>query len=236
MLHPVYEELICDIVSMDCPVILFDGYSDTGYANPDALKEAMRDRIINIVASAPDGVPVYVVAGATKVGIGAVYEVADILKSEGYSQIRTVGIVSEKANQYPDDIHPGLDYFIDIPDPEGTWKVLTDKGNSYMIDVLKHSSDVRACFMGGGKVAKSELEELENFANENPDPSKAVIIEISRDGVCAPNPVKVEKAIVKAAAEGRVLESDDYQFYGTKDFMTGVFSGLPERTENMTLT
>lgn len=234
--HKTYAKLIQDISAKDSPVLMFDGYSGTGYAHAQLVKMHMKMQAVRFMKEfglLPDGAdrnaePLYIVAGATRVGIGAVYEIADSLKAEGFN-IRTVGIVSEEANKYPDDLHPGLDYYVDVADPAGNWQVLMEDGNSYMIDVLKHSSHAKASFMGGGKVARSELEDLERFAAADPDAARHIEIEIRRGGVFAPDPVQVEKQIAKADAKGQTLSADDYQFYGTNDFQQGVTSGGPVR-------
>ena len=235
-MHPVYEKLVQDIKATDAPVIMFDGYSGTGYAEPEHVKVAMNKQILRAMVESgslkPGATrndrPIYVVAGATDVGIGAVYGVADALKARGFN-VRTVGIVSENANKYPGDIHSGLDYFVDIKDPDGTWQVLKENGDSYMIDVLKHSSYAKASFMGGGKVAKSEMEDLEKLAASEPAAAGNIRIEVRIGGGFSPDPIQVQKQIDKAAAKGQTLAADDYQFYGTKDFEQGEFRGAPKR-------
>ena len=45
-MHPVYEKLIQDLKATDSPVIMFDGYSGTGYADPEAVKIQMRNQVL----------------------------------------------------------------------------------------------------------------------------------------------------------------------------------------------
>jgi hypothetical protein len=241
--HPVFVELTRDIETTKGGVIMFDGYSGAGYENPEIVKNEIKRQIMQFAQETKamkfhgaqevfDGT-IYVVAGATKQGIGMVYEVAEELKQRCL-KIKTVGIVSELASKkYPDDIAKNLDFLVDIADPNETWQVLDEKGKSYMVDVIKHS-EARACFMGGGLVAKSELEEIHSYLKAREEAVEEAVValwhrlgyhnnitvSIQRDGAFAPKQDAMLARIKKMEDAGKTV--DPYQFNGTMDFPTGV--------------
>lgn len=111
-------------------------------------------------------------SGATSDGIGACYEVAKKLG------IKTYGIVSEEAKQYGVDKNCDATFF--APDPNKTWQVLSEKGDSYMVEVAKNNGVL--IYYGGGDVAVAELKEAIQ---------KNINIEV--DSSFMPNPSNVKK-------------------------------------------
>ena len=128
-MHTTYSEFITHLRTLtSASVIVFDGYSGLGYANPELVQGHMRQVMLKAM-QAHEG-PLYVVAGATVDGIGACYDVALELRQEGFP-IETVGIVSEQATAehdwgcaLPASQIEKLDHLMLIADPEGTWQVL----------------------------------------------------------------------------------------------------------------
>lgn len=129
-------------------VLAFSGFSGLGYKDPDALERKI-SQIIEAAAEQHGAHNLLVVAGATSIGIGAVYAIAQ------RNSIATLGIVSSQANA--DDISPDCNEVVYVPDPTGTWKVHDATGNSYMTYVAEQNGTFIA--LGGGAVTLSELNE-----------------------------------------------------------------------------
>lgn len=150
--------------------VVVSGYSGKEYAEPEAFAEHLQ----KIVDRHPKA---KFVAGATKPGIGLIY---DIAAKNGRP---TLGIVSSEARSFPDDISPHCGRVIFVDDPEGTWKVLSRSGESYMLAPLEEGGSFYA--FGGGDVTVSEtIEALQKgyvpiqswrkhlFADYAPNPRK----------------------------------------------------------------
>ncbi len=69
----------------------------------------------------------------------------------------TLGIVSEQARQFPDDISPLADEVIFVPTKGGSWEVKSDSGDSYMLFPLRNGGSHYV--YGGGKVSVDETTE-----------------------------------------------------------------------------
>lgn len=138
----IYDEL--ERLAQGKHVLTFIGFS-TEYNDPVSLEIELREVLQGAIA-AHGAENLRVVAGATPVGIGSVYKLADEEK------IATVGIVSEQVSE--DDIACGT--AVRIPDPKGRWKVLDSSGQSFIAYTAKFGT---LHVYGGGEVALSELVE-----------------------------------------------------------------------------
>lgn len=155
--------------------LVFGGFSGLGYAEIEKMETTARKRIqVEIEANGITNVAV--VAGATSDGIGAVYKVAKELG------VATYGIVSEAGKEYGSDKFCDKTFF--VPDPKGTWQVLSEKGDSYMVDVAKQNGVL--VYYGGGDVAVTEIKEAKQ---------KGIKVEV--DTSFEPNPAQVAKKQAK---------------------------------------
>lgn len=154
-LDETHEEILRQINSR-YPLV-FAGFSGLGYNNKDYLKQYIKDhlhRMIDIY-----GIDnLIVISGATKEGIGLVYDIAKELN------LKTLGIVSEEAKKYPDSISSNCDYVIYIKDYNGTWKVVDENNQSYTV-FSAHGGNFYIC--GGGDIAVSELKEAQEYEDIN---------------------------------------------------------------------
>lgn len=129
-------------------VMVFSGFSSMGYENTEKLQDYITKEIKQNIDE--HGIHnLLIVAGATPEGIGCVY---DIAKNLGVS---TFGIVSQQAST--NSLSKNCESVMQIKDPDNSWKVLDDSGDSYMV----YAASKNGCFLafGGGSVTLSELEE-----------------------------------------------------------------------------
>lgn len=163
-----------DTYTRDKHVMVFSGFSGLGYRDSANLK-AQLSVVLDDAINRHGAHNLCVVAGATPEGIGTVYEIA---KNKG---IGTLGIVSELArggaSQYCDKV-------IFVNDPDASWRVLDEKGSSYMVYVATKQNELSRTgeFLayGGGAVTLSELQEAKSIAipltihpEFEPDPDNA---------------------------------------------------------------
>jgi hypothetical protein len=80
-------------------VVTFIGYSDTGYEDPEAIFEIDKG-----LQNELDPEQTVINIGATRSGIGAVYEIAN---QRGFT---TTGIVSNQARKYNAELSPCVDH------------------------------------------------------------------------------------------------------------------------------
>nr|CBA73834.1 conserved hypothetical protein [Arsenophonus nasoniae] len=149
-------------------VLVFSGFSAMGYKDTEKLHKYITKEIKQHIDE--HGIHnLLIVAGATSDGIGCVY---DIAKNLG---VCTLGIVSQQAPT--NSLAKNCQSVIQIKDPDNSWKVLDDSGNSYMV----YAASKNGCFLafGGGSVTLSELEEavgkgikIKIFSDFLPDPNK----------------------------------------------------------------
>lgn len=159
----------------DKKTLVFGGFSGLGYADLEKMEQVARQRIEKAIKE--NGLNnVVVVAGATSDGIGEVYKIAKELG------VTTYGIVSEAGKEYGSDKYCDKTFF--VPDPKGTWQVLSSQGDSYMVDVAKKNGVL--IYYGGGDVAVSEIKEAKNKG-----------IECEIDISFEPNPEQVAKKKAK---------------------------------------
>ena len=241
-MHTTYSEFITHLRALSsASVIVFDGYSGLGYANPELVQGHMRQAMLKAM-QAHEG-PLYVVAGATADGIGSCYDVAIELRQEGFP-IETVGIVSEQATvehdwgcALPASQIEKLDHLMLIADPEGTWQVLNGQGQSLMVDIgLATPHPTHFCFYGGGAVAHSELVELEQRLM----PSVRVRVTIHH-GVGDFSPIerkaqqkyaqRMEQMLGKGASLNDAQKAAARDVDGTHEFLEGLHS-TPQRRSN----
>lgn len=224
-----------EIKQGDC-VIVFDGYSGLGYDNPEAVKAQMRFDIEQAAKEALGQTPpttVWVVAGATADGIGMCYDVASEIRSQTGADIKNVGIVSEQAlkveswgQALPPEQSAKLDRLIVAADPSGTWQVVGVDGLSMMVNeafsAAAHGAHARIIFLGGGAVAKSELDEIATrMPKETP-----IQVEIHHGGgVDAPNTDKAMKKATALLGKGKAAGQINDELDGTRDYQEGLQSG-----------
>ncbi len=152
-------------------VLVLGGYSGLGYEKPTKLKIEIKKRLIQEIEQVGKD-NVVLVSGATSDGIGVCYDVAKKLG------VKTYGIVSEEARQYGVDKNCDVTFF--VPDHKKTWQVLSESGDSYMVDVAKNNGVL--IYYGGGEVAVKEIEEA---MRKN--------IQVEVDSGFMPNPEKVKE-------------------------------------------
>lgn len=149
-------------------VLVFSGFSGMGYEDTEKLQEYITKEIKQKIDEHGSH-NLLIVAGATPDGIGCVY---DIAKKLGVS---TLGIVSQQAAT--NSLAKNCDSVIQIKDPDNSWKVLDNSGDSYMVYVASKYG----CFFAfaGGSVTFSELNEAVDkgiktkiFPDFLPDPIK----------------------------------------------------------------
>lgn len=219
----------------DC-IIVFDGYSGLGYENPEAVKAQMRSDIEQAAKEVLGQTPpatVWVVAGATADGIGMCYDVASELRGQTGADIKNVGIVSEQAfkveswgQALPPEQSAKLDRLIVAASPSGSWQVIDAEGRSMMVNEAfsgaAHGAHARVVFLGGGAVAKSELDEIATRM-----PKEAPIqVEIHHGGGAdAPNTDKAMKKATALLGEGKTAGRINDELDGTRDYQEGLQSG-----------
>ncbi len=138
-------------------VLLFLGYSAKGYENPKLARQRIKEEIRNLIQK--QGIQNVVIAtGATEQGIGMVYEVAEEL---GVKKENLIGVVSEKALAYPDDLSKRLL-------PQNIFAVKDSTWGGYGVDaqgkkILNPTSQVNVevaksvVSLGGGEIAAAEI-------------------------------------------------------------------------------
>lgn len=205
-----YDEALAGIGNGDA-VLVFDGYSGLGYENQAAVAKRMEGQIIN---AAKGGGPVHVVAGATDDGIGMCYGIAAALRATLGVRIRLIGIVSSEAlvdGQWGRALskkqEDALDALVVVDDPKGTWQVLDDSGRSLMVeiglDAAKREASVGFSFIGGGAVAKSELEQLSARLRDGAGGGAVSVSIVHGQGDFAPNKEKAAAKERALAAKGK---------------------------------
>ena len=129
----------------DRRVLTFIGYSGAGHEDEQALLEET-GRILDGF----DPSETIVNSGATRVGIGAVYEVA---KSRGFV---TTGIVSTQARESGAELSPFVDHVFFVPDEK--WGGFLEGGDvlSPTSTAMVENSEVLVG-IGGGEVGRDEL-------------------------------------------------------------------------------
>lgn len=144
-----------DALTSNKHVMVFSGFSGLGYSDLAGMKaelSSVLDRAIQEYGAHN----LCVAAGATSVGIGMVYEIAK------EKNIVTLGIVSEQAKGWASAF---CDEVIYVHDPDSSWKVLDEAGNSYMVYVATQKNEISRTgeflAFGGGAVTLSELQEAE---------------------------------------------------------------------------
>ncbi|MCC7005311.1 MAG: hypothetical protein IT497_01535 [Ottowia sp.] len=138
--HEEAAKIIGD-VTQGKHVIVLSGYSELEYENPEAVKKIISECLDKLISEHGQD-NLVVVAGATKVGIGMVYEIA------AQKNLATLGIVSENGRAYG-GIAPDCKNIAWVPAVDkNNWEVLTPQGTSYMVDVAK--SNGTFCALGGG--------------------------------------------------------------------------------------
>lgn len=236
-----YKSVVSNIKSQSLAhVIVFNGYSNLGYANPDEVLAAQYQEMKTqaeqlrrlAVAMGLESAPLYVVAGAIADGIGMCYDAADKLKAEGFNII-TVGIVSSAATvqkswgkALPDAQAARLDHLIVVDDPGHTWKVLNEKGLSLMVDIAFAARESTYSFYGGGDVANSELVELVNRLDQQ---SNVNVIVRHGEGAFAPHAEKADKkfkqvhgeSIAKGMSDADATQQANLKINGTKPYQQG---------------
>lgn len=137
------------------PRVSFSGFSGLGYENPKLVKDLQREIITEAYSKLKSGETLYLVAGATEDGIGMMYELAAEMKANGFPDIKTVGIVSERGK---DQVSKDCDIAVFASDPDGTWEVKTKAGKKSMMADINDPNGIYIA-MGGGDVAAKELAE-----------------------------------------------------------------------------
>lgn len=129
-------------------VLMFLGYS-TEYADEDALREQLR-----LVLKNQDPEKTIVVAGATEIGIGAVYKIA---KEMGFQTLGVVSTTGRKSN----NISPDADFVLYVEGSErwGGYMPGTQRLTPTSEVIVKCSHVVVMC--GGGDTARIEANEIE---------------------------------------------------------------------------
>jgi hypothetical protein len=133
---------------------VFTGFSELGYLHPESVAHRLREIFeSDLSENRGRANELIAIAGATTPGIGIVYEIA---KEYG---IATLGIVSEKAKEFPDQISKFVDHVLYAPVSEkaiNPWEVISPSGNSYMVNAAE---DGTLFALGGGEVTVREVEE-----------------------------------------------------------------------------
>lgn len=126
-------------------VLTFAGYSGAGYEDP----KAMLDHAARIL-DGEDPAKTLVNAGATKVGIGAVY---DLAKAKGFT---TMGIASTLARDKDVELSPCVDHVFFVADTQWGGKV---EGKDQLSPTSQAMVESSTSFVaiGGGDTARDEL-------------------------------------------------------------------------------
>jgi hypothetical protein len=126
-------------------VLTFAGYSGAGYEDPKRmLDEAAR------ILDGEDPAKTLVNIGATKVGIGAVYELA---KAKGFT---TMGIASTLARDENVELSPCVDHVFFVEDTQWGGKLEGTEDLSPTSRAMVESSTIFVA-IGGGDTARDEL-------------------------------------------------------------------------------
>jgi hypothetical protein len=215
-------------------VLVFDGYSGLGYKNVDAVSSKMAQEIGEAAMESLRQNPattVWVVAGATADGIGECYDIAKKVSEATGASIKTVGIVSSEAlkqeswgKALPDEQAAKLDRLIVADDPNGTWQVIGKDGKSMMVseafEAVKLGAHARFVFMGGGAVAKSELDEIATRLIKEAAP---IDVEIMHgQGSFAPDEAKAAKKMAGLVAKGKTEDKIVDEIDGTSAYPEGL--------------
>ncbi|MCE5293519.1 MAG: hypothetical protein LLF94_02760 [Chlamydiales bacterium] len=132
-------------------VVSFLGYS-SAYENPVELKAKLTQILDQL-----DSAKTIIAAGATKAGIGAVYELA---KTKGFT---TLGIVSTNAIE-TNSISPHADFVLYVEDP--LWGGYVDGEKlSLVSEVISHCSHW-AIRLGGGSIATIEADHMHTLGKD----------------------------------------------------------------------
>ena len=126
-------------------VLTFAGFSGAGYENPAEMIEKASE-----ILRKQDPEKTLINIGATREGIGAVYEVA---KAMGFT---TMGIVSSLAQAERVALSPCVDYVFYVPDDSWGGRV---RGGESLSPTSEAMVAVSSAFVGigGGDVARDEL-------------------------------------------------------------------------------
>lgn len=158
-------------------VMVFSGFSELGYRDPEKLEETIREQLDKaIVCYGPANV--CVAAGATSVGIGIAYALA------AERGVDTIGVVSVLAKDKPEMVSEYCNKVIYVDDPGGSWRVVNARNESYMAYLARDMKDFgktgEFLALGGGSVAMDELREAASLGIRatimgefEPDPRKA---------------------------------------------------------------
>lgn len=170
------------------------GFSGLGYEHVETLEQTFRQDLAQTIHDKGGAQNVIVVGGATEAGVGRLYEIA---KQMG---VATLGIVSEAARQYQEPISPSCDHTIYVPDPGGTWDVLSPSGKSYTViagrtNVLFGGPGGELFSYGGGEVAGREIMEADHegvpftlYPGMRPEAGKAEAKQLAHDKKQAQRP------------------------------------------------
>lgn len=139
------QEAVSFIRSRGKVVLTFYGYSGMGYEDEEDMLKHVREVLSQY---RPD--KTLVVAGATRVGIGAVYPLA---KSMGFE---TAGIVTTRSLKEPERISEAVDYVCFIPDDQWGGKLPDSDELSPTSRAMVDSSDILVG-IGGGGISQEEM-------------------------------------------------------------------------------
>jgi hypothetical protein len=106
-----------------------------------------------------------------------------ILANEGITidSVKKLGIVSLTGSEI---IHSDCDFVFLVQDPQSTWKVLDENGNSYMVAINQRCHG-EMFYIKGGKVSESEIREALE---------KKVPVTLVEDGFIGPCPEKIAES------------------------------------------
>lgn len=139
------EGVIAAFSTYEKTILTFLGFSDSGYEDPATVLSS-----VETILDGLDADETIINAGATRSGIGMVYEIA---KEKGFS---TTGIVSMEAKRVGIDPSPFVDDVFYVDDL--IWGGFIDDGRelSPTSKAMVSVSD-RLIAIGGGRVARDEL-------------------------------------------------------------------------------
>lgn len=138
------EQAIAFFKTQNKTVLTFYGYA-VDYQNASEPRKTVREILLQYAPNTT-----LVNYGATRAGMGAVYEVAKVM---GFT---TTGIVSTLALEFPDQISPDVDHICFIADT--TWGGILPDSN----ELAPTSKAMIACSdiliaVGGGEISRDEL-------------------------------------------------------------------------------